>query len=85
MQQQFVEILGIYPGMYASKFQVRIDSWEHFCETYMNSPDHGNCFVPCKDAEGDTLFVDMTKLLAFYVLTKEPKKKIKNGRKKATA
>jgi len=74
MEKHSVEILGIYPGMYASKFFVREDSWDHYCENYMNVTDTGNCFLPCKDAEGDSLFVDMTKLLAFYVLGKQPKK-----------
>jgi len=85
MENQFIEILGVYPGMYASKFSVRSDSWEHYCENYMNATDQGTCFLPCKDMEGDTLFVDMTKLLAFYVITKEPVKKGKKSTKKAKA
>ena len=72
MEPSYIEILGIYPGMYASKFKVREDSWEHFCDHHLNSPEAGNCFLPCQDAEGDALFVDMTKLLAFYVLKKAP-------------
>jgi hypothetical protein len=76
MEKDYVEILGIYPGMYASKFQVRADTWEHFLCS-MNLGEAGNCFMPCKDMEGDILFVDMTKLLAFYVLKKEPVKKNK--------
>jgi hypothetical protein len=75
MQTEYIDILGIYPGMHSSKFTVRKDSWEHFCDNYMNYPDPGNCFLPCKDTEGDALFVDMTKLLAFYVLKKDPVKK----------
>lgn len=84
MENEFIDILGIYPGMYASKFSVRKDSWDHYCELYMNSADHGNCFVPAKDTEGDALFVDMNKLLAFYVLTKSEVKKTKKTRKKAS-
>lgn len=78
-----MEILAIYPSMDASKFLVRKDSWEHYCEVYMNSADHGNCFLPCTDMEGDALFVDMTKLLAFYVLTKTSATKTKKVKKKA--
>jgi hypothetical protein len=83
MEHSYVEILGIYPGMFASKFSVRQDTWDHYCEDYMNERAGGACFMPCKDAEGEALFVDMTKLLAFYVLKKQPVKKTK--KKKAVS
>jgi hypothetical protein len=70
MEKEYIEILGIYPGMYASKFFVRHDSWTHYEQFYLNDGEGGNCFLPCKDAEGDALFVDIKKLLAYYVLTK---------------
>lgn len=82
---EYVQILGIYPGMYASKFQVRADSWEHFLETFFNTPEPGTCFLPCKDMEGDAVFVDMVKLLAFYVLPKDPVQKNKKKAKKKKA
>lgn len=83
MEYKYIEILGIYPGMYASKFSVREDTWETYHEEYMNERAAGCCFMPCRDGEGDPLFVDMTKLLAFYVLKKDPVKKAK--KKKAVS
>lgn len=86
MENGYIDILGIYPGMHASKFSVREDSWQHFCDVHLNREDSGTCFLPCKDMEGDFLFVDMTKLLAFYVLRKhekpKPKKTVKKRAKK---
>ncbi len=81
MQNDFIELLAIWPGMCSSKFLVRKDSWDHYCDHYMNFPDQGNCFLPCTDIEGDSLFMDMTKLLAFYVLTKPTVKKNKKSKK----
>lgn len=80
----YVELMGIYPGMYASKFFVRQDSWNHFLDNHLNYPDPGSCFLPCKDIEGDMLFVDMTKLLAFYVVksTTENSENKKSSKKK---
>jgi hypothetical protein len=83
MENDYIDILGVYPGMFASRFKVRKDSWEHYCDHYMNFPDQGQCFLPCKDLEGEPLFVDMTKLLAFYVFTKDPIKKNKKDKNKA--
>lgn len=82
MDKDHITLLGIYPGMYASKFYVRKDSWNHFIDHHLNYPDPGNCFLPCKDMEGDSLFVDMTKLLAFYVIEKAPTPKTKKSKKK---
>lgn len=67
-EKKSVEILGIYPGMYASKFFVREDKWNYYMKNCINHPGGESCFVPCKDGEGDEIYVDMTKLLAFYVL-----------------
>lgn len=80
MEKEYLDILGIYPGMYASKFHVRKDSWCVYTDNYMNESTNNTCFIPAKDTEGDPLWVDMHKLLAFYVLN--PKKDEKNLVKK---
>lgn len=84
MESEYITIVGTYPGMVSYKFYVRADTWQHWCDNYMNFPDQGNCYLPAKDAQGNSLFVDMTKLLSFSVSdvmrqvktkkTKKPKK-----------
>lgn len=75
MEKDYIEILAALPNMDLKKFRVRNDSWEHFCDHHLNLPEPGNCFLPCIDENGEAMFLDMTKIIYFYVLPNISKKK----------
>lgn len=63
-------ILGVYPGMYASKFAVHKEILNAYLDV-QNDITVPQYFLPCQDADGDEIYVDMKKLLAFYILKDE--------------
>lgn len=89
MKDGFVKIIGNVAKQEDLSFYVRNDTWDHFLDFFLNAPEQNTCFIPGVDKDGDPLFVDMNKLVAFYAISddKTTKKKVqktpKAGKPKA--
>lgn len=80
-----VEILIIYPGEIRFRLFVIAKLWEQFCESMVDGSVMPS-FLMCQDEEHRSIFVDVSKALAFYVVGKHPKRKrAKNNKTARTA
>lgn len=66
----YTPIIGIYPSLNSYKFEVNDLELDNFLSNGLVSHDGGPWFMHCRDNDGDIVYIDMTKLLAFYVLSK---------------